>query len=173
MATTRGLGPDPRTSRGMVTAMVERHPEYNWHADARKTAARHRAEIDDGIAAVFMDAFRSGTTAHPLSPKVFRVWRSVVVFEVWPLRRSGWNADVNLSFVQSLTHGRGDGSRALEWLLRLADEHGAIVRGDVQQCGRDGLRPRELRAWYRRHGFSVSRSGEIRYEPKEADRAAT
>lgn len=33
--------PDPTTPTGMLAAMVARHPELNWHPDARAAAALH------------------------------------------------------------------------------------------------------------------------------------
>lgn len=110
----------------------------------------------------FWSAFEAGTAPHPFAG-VFRVWAGRVVFEVKPLRRELWRADVSLSCIQSLEPGKGDGSRALDWFLGLARAHGAIVTGSVQRVGKSGLTDRELRAWYKRHGFKVARNGDLKF----------
>lgn len=43
----RDAEPDLTTDIGMLTAMVLRHPELNWDADARATAALHQATLTD------------------------------------------------------------------------------------------------------------------------------
>jgi GNAT superfamily N-acetyltransferase len=112
----------------------------------------------------FMQAFVAGTDPHPFT-HVLRVWNGCAVFEVKQLRPELWGgASVRLSFVQSLERGRGDGSRALDWFLDLARQHGVTVVGDVQRVGTEGLKVRELRAWYKRHGFRVARTGALRFD---------
>lgn len=113
-------------------------------------------------AEAFMAAFDAGTRPHPFAG-VFRVWAGRVVFEVKPLRRELWHADVSLSCIQSLEPGKGDGSRALDWFLGLAREHRAIVTGSVQRVGKSGLTAGQLRAWYKRHGFKVARNGDLTF----------
>lgn len=115
-------------------------------------------------AAAFMAAFDAGTAPHPFTG-AFRIWAGRVVFEVKPLNRAMWRADVSLSAIQALEPGNGDGSRALDWFLGLAREHGAIVTGNVQRIGKTGLTVGQLRAWYKRHGFTVARNGDLRFDP--------
>src|SRR5262245_6059451 len=111
----------------------------------------------------FMAAFEAGTAPHPFAPHVFRIWDGRVLFEVQGLDRKHWRADVRLGFIQALEPGHGDGSRALEWFLSLARDHGAIVTGSVQRKGERGLTQRQLRAWYKRHGFHVARDGGLTF----------
>lgn len=39
------IAPDPRTRIGMLTAMIERHPNAPWDDDARTAAAVHRQQL--------------------------------------------------------------------------------------------------------------------------------
>lgn len=112
----------------------------------------------------FMAAFERETQPHPFTGH-FRIWKGRVVFEVTPMRRELWKYDVALSFIQTLEPGKGDGSRALDWFLELARQHGAIVSGTVQRVGTRGLSTAELRRWYKRHGFTVARNGDLSFRP--------
>jgi hypothetical protein len=53
--------------------------------------------------------------------------------------------------------GQGYGSEALDWLCDLADVHGLRIVGQMERLGGDGLTKTQLGAWYRRHGFAVTR----------------
>lgn len=65
--------------------------------------------------------------------------------------------------------GKGYGSATLRWLCGLADKHGVAIKGRAQRIRSafaqhgyppSGLPTAQLKAWYRRHGFIISRSGD-------------
>lgn len=77
-----------------------------------------------------------------------------------------------LSMIASFERGKGHGSAALVWLCDLADKHGVEIFGEISEqifsCNilnpydedhlpveLPVLSPRQLVAWYRRHGFTV------------------
>ncbi len=99
---------------------------------------------------LFMEEFHQQTIAHPFMPKSHRVWRGVVVFDIYVFGDS-----ICLAFIQSLKKGVGFGHDGLKFLCNLADKHGVSVRGDVQRVGKFGLTTAQLKAWYKRNGFSV------------------
>lgn len=47
MSRRTDIQPDPRTSIGMLAAMIERHPDAPWDEGARIAAALHRQELID------------------------------------------------------------------------------------------------------------------------------
>jgi hypothetical protein len=56
---------DPRTPIGMLAAMVERHPAYNWHPDARAAAELHTQQlVDDALRYTFNGARLPSTDTH-------------------------------------------------------------------------------------------------------------
>ena len=101
----------------------------------------------------FMAEFNAGTTAHPFAP-FMRVWQNAVSFEV-----KVFSGAIRLGCIQTLAAGKGNASKALDWLVALARKHGVDVRGDVKPLGTAGLGSRALRDWYKRHGFSVKQDG--------------
>lgn len=68
---------------------------------------------------------------------------------------------VHLDGVLVPTHWRGQGwgTKAVDWVL--STWAGDRIVGHVQPFGYNGLRRAALRAWYRRRGFRVHRSGLI------------
>ncbi len=64
--------------------------------------------------------------------------------------------------------GRGDGSRILQTLCALADEHDIGIRLKVTPIGRKPypLSRLQLKAWYQRHGFEGKRWN-VRRLPRE------
>lgn len=107
----------------------------------------------------FMAEYHAGTTAHPLAP-FMRVWGGSVSFEVKP-----FSGAIRLGCIQTLAAGRGNASKALDWLVALARQHGVDVRGDVKPLGNAGLGARALRDWYKRHGFTVKQDGSFSLVP--------
>lgn len=99
----------------------------------------------------FMQDFEKGTTQHPSSPHL-RLLEKKASFEV-----SVFGGAVRLSYIGVLSVGKGGGTRALRWLLALADKHGVEVRGTIHRVGREGLSARALRLWYGRHGFKIEK----------------
>lgn len=106
----------------------------------------------------FMEDFHKGTTTH-LMP-FLRFWNDNVTFEVKP-----FDGKIMLAFIGALDQGRGDGSRALDWIVALARSHDVVLRGKVERRGDTGLTTQQLRQWYARHGFQVSRDGTIVMDP--------
>jgi len=111
----------------------------------------------------FMDEFHSSTAAHPFS-RHFSVFENCVVFEVKPF------VDViSFGFIQTLYKAQGDGSRALQWLVDLADKHQVTLTGNVKRVGDEGLTVNQLRRWYKRNGFHVNRHLEMQRPPKRVE----
>jgi GNAT superfamily N-acetyltransferase len=104
----------------------------------------------------FMADYERSTERNPFA-SAERVWRAKAAF-----RLAAFDGRVAFS-IRSLQRGCGYGSAALLWLCDLADKHGAILSGVIEPMG--NLRPRltagQLRAWYRRNGFAVTRDDRI------------
>lgn len=114
--------------------------------------------------AEFMQDFESGTALHPTS-RHLRVWGNKAAFEV-----SIFNGVIRLSYIGTTSLGKGHGTRALRWLLELADKHGVEMRGTIHRVGREGLSERELRLWYVRHGVKNEKKN-IVYQGKQTANA--
>ena len=113
----------------------------------------------------FMDEFHSSTAAHPFSPHL-AVFENCVVFEVKP-----FSGLILFGLIQTLNKGQGDGSRALQWLIDLADKHQVTLTGNVQRVGDEGLTVNQLRRWYKRYGFNLDRRRhlEMQRPPKQME----
>ncbi len=109
----------------------------------------------------FMADFVAQTDPHPLAP-FMRIWHGQVNFEVKP-----FSGRIQLGCIQTLFPSQGHATPALQWLQALASQHGVAIRGTVQRLGKGGLSQRDLRAWYKRHGFSVQRTGTLEYLPQK------
>lgn len=107
----------------------------------------------------FIDAYLAATWQNPFNNRERILGQEAgIVLQLW-------NGSLNLSSIRSLERGKGHGSRALDWLVRLADEHGVALYGTIQPIGRrPRLNARELRGWYARHGFEV-KGREIQRRP--------
>lgn len=69
-------------------------------------------------------------------------------------------------FVPTDYRGRGYGTAALEWVLALVKKHGYAIDSYVKPFGRrPALNKRQLAAWYRRHGMTVSRDHRLSFNP--------
>lgn len=101
----------------------------------------------------FMQALLDASAQHPFA-NFERLWpkeNPIATFEVKPFGDS-----IRLSCVQSLERGKGNGSRALDWLCQLADAHGVTIKGHIKPVGdKPRLNVNQLRQWYKRHGFQV------------------
>ena len=113
----------------------------------------------------FWTEYRQHTDPNPLN-RTERVWRARVCFKVTPF----YEDVVTLGMIRSLFRGKGYGSAALRWLTRLADRHHITLIGDIQPAGasRPRLNRHQLAAWYRRHGFTVSRSYCLTRKPRRS-----
>lgn len=107
----------------------------------------------------FFSEFDELTARNPLNNRA-SVWDNAVALEVKP-----FDGCVRLSNIRSLQPGRGDGTRALLWLMALADKHDVFITGAAKPTGAKRLTKTALKSWYRRHDFAVSSKGEIRYTP--------
>jgi hypothetical protein len=74
---------------------------------------------------------------------------------------------VHVHEIHALEKGRGQGSQALNYLKNLADKHSVTMEGVAKQIGSRGLKTKDLKSWYKRHGFSVNRSGEMIRKPQK------
>lgn len=111
----------------------------------------------------FMLAFREQTRCHPLAGWL-RLWQNRAVFEV----QKQFGKSIRLGCVQSFERGKGHGSAALDWFCKLADEHQVTISGSIKALGdKPRLNASQLRAWYKRRGFTVTRQLEITRLPKE------
>jgi hypothetical protein len=78
---------------------------------------------------------------------------------------SGVNA-VRLKEITSAEKNKGDGSRALRLICRLADRHNVTIMATVEPLGKDGLSKAELHSWYRRAGFVRVLADDIERAPQ-------
>lgn len=115
-----------------------------------------------------LDAFMADFNAETVRIGPFSQWEDgLISFELKP-----FDGKIHLGAIISLERGAGRASRALDWLLRLADKHGVQVDGDIQRLGKDGLTHHQLRSWYKRHGFKVNANGRILYTPRPLEASA-
>jgi hypothetical protein len=111
----------------------------------------------------FMQEFDELTHPNPLNNRE-SVHDQTVAFEV-----KIFDGCIRLANIRSLDPGLGFGTLGLLWVCALADKHDvfitgtAIPTGNKNQKGR--LKKTALKAWYKRHGFTVSSRGDIRYTP--------
>jgi hypothetical protein len=121
-----------------------------------------------------MTDFESLTVQNPLMSverllkcSVERLWNSngtpVIALEV-----RAFNGSIRLCNIRSLEPRHGFGTLALVWLTGLAEKHGVSITGTIVPTGIKVQRlPKwALKLWYERHGFILSRSGEIWYRPQ-------
>src|SRR5690242_19544474 len=111
--------------------------------------------------AAFMDEYRASTDQNPFCNHE-RIWEFKVCFTIQIF-------DERMRFeIRSLDRGNGYASQALDWLCNLADKHGVMLAGHAAPFGKQKpmLRKADLKNWYSRHGFLVSRSGEINRLPE-------
>lgn len=111
----------------------------------------------------FMEEFYSSTAAHPFNPHL-ALFENCVMFEVKPFAGL-----ILFGFIKTFNKGQGDGSRALQWLVDLADKHQVTLTGNVQRVGDEGLTVNQLRRWYKRNGFHVNRHLEMQRLPKRVE----
>lgn len=110
----------------------------------------------------FMQEYHDSTAENP-SCRRERVWETRAAFEL-----EIFDGAIHLGCVRSFERGNGNGTAALTWLCELADKHECAIRGTIKPCGqtRPRLNAAQLRQWYKRHGFKVTRGREIRREGK-------
>jgi GNAT superfamily N-acetyltransferase len=67
------------------------------------------------------------------------------------------DAALDLSAISVPKEGRGQGyaSEALNEIIKIADEEGAVIEGVIDPFGRKGLSKKKLADWYKRAGFEV------------------
>jgi hypothetical protein len=113
-----------------------------------------------------MADFEAETAPNPFV-HIERIWHKAVGLEV-----SVFNQNIRLSNIRSLKPRQGYATQALQWLTSLADKHRVMITGTANPTDtkQPGLSKKELKAWYARHGFSVTRRGEIVYLGKEASK---
>lgn len=98
----------------------------------------------------FFAAFNAATSVNPLAD-FERIWENRAGFEI-----KSFDGRVRLSCIRTFNRGNRDGSAALDWLCKLADEHQVTISGHIEPVGdKPRLNVHQLRSWYRRHGFSV------------------
>lgn len=122
-----------------------------------------RSLIQDPVAKASCDAFlgefEAATVTHPFDSRL-RIWDNNVVFEV-----KQFNGKIDLSFIQSIDKGCKHGSRGLLWFLEMASRHSVAIHGYAKRVGAEGLDQRQLKAWYKRHGFSINTQSDIVFDP--------
>jgi hypothetical protein len=110
----------------------------------------------------FMDEFIESTRGNPHDGQE-RVLQGDTFFRIRP-----FNNAVRLSNIRTTQPGCGTGTKALTWLLSLADKHQISILGEAEPTGHCALDSSALQAWYRRHGFNVSSRGDMEYTPEDA-----
>lgn len=116
----------------------------------------------------FLRLFTDSTVRFPFKPAM-RCWRA----GTWPLDhfvllelndgKDGTTIRFDAIMVPSDLRGLGYGTVALHWVLEQARVFNVRLVGRVERFGTSekGLPQSQLRAWYKRHGAIVSRSGLI------------
>ena len=125
--------------------------EWNEEDHPRDTAGRFISDLVDA------------TTENPFNPRERVLLAMNAAVEV-----SRTSADtVHIHSVRSFAPGEktGAGTAALNMLTALADKHSVTLEGIASKYGGKGISNTQLKAWYARHGFTVTRD-EIRREPK-------
>jgi hypothetical protein len=98
---------------------------------------------------------------HPVGTVMY-IWQRRAVLEIHPADAED---RVHLALIMALHKGRGDGGRALRWICALADRHQVTLVGHIERGGDTGLSTRELRRWYKRHGFHCDRQLRLTRRP--------
>jgi hypothetical protein len=99
----------------------------------------------------FMQEWWKNTVPNPFNNRE-QIWGdNSVVIALWPFDK----AAIRISSMRSLKRGQGKASLALDWLCDMADKHKVTLRGTVVVFDKTGLTKRQLKAWYKRHGFTV------------------
>lgn len=109
----------------------------------------------------FLKSFVKATTPNPFCRRE-RVWELRAAFEI-----EIFDGSIHLGCIRSFERGNGSGTEALNWFLDLAQKHRISIRGTIKPCGntRPRLNAAQLRAWYKRHGFTV-KNGNIWFESR-------
>lgn len=111
----------------------------------------------------FMAEYVELTQPNPLHNRE-RVWdyqgQLVVCFEL-----QVFGGAIRLSNIRSLQPRKGFGTLALLWLVELANKHNVSITGTASPTDKAQLNKSALKKWYERHGFMVSRRGELHYIP--------
>lgn len=124
--------------------------------------------VDETVEA-FFDYVVRHTTQHPLKPRDIhaRVFEVHSGHEVVPvlleIKPRGDSVRFDSLMVPSEYRGRKAGTVALLWLVSIAQRYNVRLVGHVEPFGTSpaGLNRTQLKAWYKRHGFLVSRTGLI------------
>jgi hypothetical protein len=105
----------------------------------------------------FVADYKAQTARNPFAPRM-RVWNDSVGFEL-----SVFVGRISLGFVVSLMEkGTGNASKAMMWLVSLADKHQVVMELDVSPVKQAGaknsrsLSTPELRKFYAKFGFKKS-----------------
>jgi 2'-5' RNA ligase/8-oxo-dGTP pyrophosphatase MutT (NUDIX family) len=132
-----------------------------------KTSAEISLKSKNPALEEFMNDFRSGTGPNPLGHRD-RVWNEQVVIEVRP-----FDGKIHISDITSLFRGKGNASRALDWLCSLADKHGVKMSLTPDAFGDgQGLDDEQLTSWYSRRGFKTVRGTLMVRDPQGSKVAA-
>lgn len=115
-----------------------------------KDTTQEKARLDS-----LLKDFSSGTTYNPFNPST-RIWQDSIRMGV-----STFGGKLYLDYVGTSDQAKpGDASKALDWLLSLADKHHVDVSLSVVRIKQASKKPLlttpQLKAWYMRHGFTVS-----------------
>lgn len=73
---------------------------------------------------------------------------------------------VELVNIRVKRKSRGHGTKALEVLTNLADQHGVTLRLYADSIGSSPLSQQELKRWYRKHGFRTLRGKLMQRRPR-------
>jgi GNAT superfamily N-acetyltransferase len=132
----------------MTTADDQSNPPFKLKLRSRE----NQPQLD-----AFMEDLRNNTLK---THGTQFVYLGKVLLEVSPFA-----GKIHISAITSHAREQGFASKALDWLTELANKHGVQLDGTIQRIGNDGLSNKELRSWYKRHGFVISEGDKIKYEP--------
>ena len=136
--------------------------------------AKSASSSVDSPSAKFMNEYREDTWDHPLDNRTRLLNTKTGLdprsdFATLELSRNG-DDGVHVNSIMALEKGRGQGRQALQYLTNLADKHGVDLHGTAKAFGRDhGLNTAQLKAWYKRNGFQVDRSGNMIRKPVKGE----
>jgi hypothetical protein len=130
---------------------AQRIEAVNREAEKMQTDPFIKREAAQSRNEALMRAFEEATTENPFCRRE-RVWELRAAFEI-----EIFDGSIHLGCIRPFERGNGDGRKALNWFCQLAKEHQVSVRGTIKPCGntRPRLNAKQLRDWYKRHGFTV------------------
>ena len=133
--------------------------------------AKSGASTVDSPAQKMMSEYKDDTWDHPFDSRSRLLNTQTGLdprsdFAEIEMGKSG-DDEIHVNSIKALTKRRGQGTQALQYLKNLADKHGVTLTGYAKPYGSGGMNAKDLKDWYKRHGFSINRSGDMIRKPQK------